>query len=170
MNKSPHDDDIVTIREYSVPMEADWAQNVLAAAGICCLIPDRNANTLVPFPSPVRVQVPASKVADAEEILCAMEMHRKPFGGPENRENDEGPDSRAGEGEAQETDNVEAIDPHDLCPVPGRAPQCPACGAEEVEATAAPEGIRESLFESLVSVATGRGWLKCAACGHAWEG
>ena len=164
------DEGLVTIREYSVPMEADWAQNVLAAAGICCLIPDRNANSLAPFPSPVRVQVPASKVEDAEEILCAMEMHRKPMSEGENRENDEGQDSRAGEDEAQEPDNVEAIDPHDLCPVPGHSPHCPSCGAEEVEASAAPEGVRESLFESLVSAATGRGWLRCAACGHAWEG
>jgi hypothetical protein len=170
MDKNPHDENIVTIREYSVPMEADWAQNVLAAAGICCLIPDRNANTLVPFPSPVRVQVPASKAADAEEILCAMEMHRKPFGGQDDSDSDEGQDSESEEGKDQEADRVVAIDPHDLCPVPGRGPQCPSCGAEEVEATAAPEGIRESLFESLVSAARGRGWLRCASCGHAWEG
>ncbi|OYV98915.1 MAG: hypothetical protein B7X11_05725 [Acidobacteria bacterium 37-65-4] len=164
------DEGLVTIREYSVPMEADWAQNILAAAGICCLIPDRNANSLVPFPSPVRVQVPASKAEDAEEILSAMEMHRKPTREAGTRGDDEGQDSLAGEGGDQEPDSVDAIDPHDLCPVPGSAPRCPACGGEEVEATTAPAGVQESFFESLVSAATGRGWVRCAACGSVWEG
>jgi len=156
------DEGLVTIREYSVPMEADWAQNILAAAGICCLIPDRNANSLVPFPSPVRVQVPASRAADAEEILVAMEMHRKPM-------SEAGP-SEDGEESLEEPEEVAAIDPHDLCPVPGHPPHCPACGGEEVEETAAPAGVQESLFERLVSTATGRGWLRCSACGHSWEG
>lgn len=164
------DEGLVTIREYSVPMEADWAQNILAAAGICCLIPDRNANSLVPFPSPVRVQVPASKAEDAEEILRAMEMHRKPMSESGPREGSEDRDSPDGEGDLQEPDDVEAIDPRDLCPVPGHPLRCPSCGGKEVEATTAPAGAQESFFESLVSAATGHGWLRCATCGSVWEG
>ncbi len=164
------DEDLVTIREYSVPMEADWAQNILAAAGICCLLPDRNANSLVPFPCPVRVQVPASKAEDAEEILSAMEMHRRPLSEAASREKDEGQDSLEGEDDLQEPDRVEALDPHDLCPMPGRPPRCPACGGDKVEAAAAPAGVQESFFERIVSAATGCGWLHCATCGHSWEG
>ena len=160
---------LVTIREYTVPLEAEWAQNILAAAGICCLIPDRNVNYLYTPVTPVRVQVPAAMAEEAESVLTEMEMHRQSLGG--SREVEE-PEARDGALDlSEEPDLVDAIDPHDLCPVPERAPlACPTCGSGEVEAAPKPAGVEQSVFESLLSAATGRGWLRCAACGHLFEG
>lgn len=160
---------LVTIREYFVPMEAEWAQNVLAQAGICCLVPDGNLNLSVPG-TPVRLQVPAAAAEEAEAVLAEMEMHRRPLGDGGDQEEGAGPALQAGDEDA-EPDAVSAIDPHDLCPLPPSASLCcPACQSEAVEASEPPPGVKASLFEHLVSAATGKGWLRCAACGHTWEG
>jgi hypothetical protein len=157
---------LVTIREYTVPLEAEWAQNVLAAAGICCLLPDRNVNYLYTPVTPVRVQVPAAVAEEAEAVLSEMEMHRHSLGEaevPGSAEAAEGPSAE------EEPAAVEAIDPHDLCPVPEPRLACPACGSREVEAAPHPAGVTPSLFESLVAAALGKGWVRCVACGHHWE-
>ncbi len=160
---------LVTIREYFVPMEAEWAQNVLAQAGICCLVPDGNLNLSVPG-TPVRLQVPAAAAEEAEAVLAEMEMHRKPLDEGGAPEDGAGPEPQEDDEDA-EPDAVSAIDPHDLCPLPPSASLCcPACQSEAVNASEPPPGVRTSLFEHLVSAATGKGWLRCAACGHTWEG
>jgi hypothetical protein len=157
---------LVTIRQYTVPLEAEWAQNVLAAAGICCLLPDRNVNYLYTPVTPVRVQVPASVAEEAEAVLTEMEMHRRGVGeveAPESAAAAEGPSVE------EQPDAVEAIDPHDLCPVPESRLVCPACGSREAEAAPPPAGVEPTVFESLVAAALGRGWVRCVACGHQWE-
>ena len=169
MSKNPHDEDIVTIREYSVPMEADWAQNVLAAAGICCLIPDRNANSLVPFPSPSAYRYRRQRLQMPRRFSAPWRCTGSPLAGLKLEKTTRARIHGRAEGEVQETENVEAIDPHDLCPVPGRAPQCPLAARKRWRPPPPPRAS-ESLFGSLVSAATGRGWLRCASCGHAWEG
>lgn len=156
-------DGLVTIREYTVPLEAEWAQNVLAAAGICCLLPDRNVNYLYTPVTPVRVQVPAAVAEEAESVLAEMEMQRALGETPESAEAAEGPAAD------EEPASVEAIDPHDLCPVPEARLVCPACGSKEIEASDPPSGVQASMFESLVSAALGRGWVRCTACGHSFE-
>jgi hypothetical protein len=157
---------LVTIREYTVPLEAEWAQNVLAAAGICCLLPDRNVNYLYTPVTPVRVQVPAAVAEEAESVLAEMEMHRQAIGevGASG-----GAESAEGPAAEEEPSAVEAIDPHDLCPVPESRLACPACGSREVEAAPPPAGVEPTVFESLVAAALGRGWVRCVACGHQWE-
>ena len=161
---------LVTIREYFVPMEAEWARNVLAQAGICCLVPDGNLNLSVPG-TPVRLQVPAAAAEEAEAVLTEMEMHRRPLD-EEGVQEDEAAEFEPGARDDEaEPDAVSAIDPHDLCPLPPSASlRCPACQSEAVEASEPPAGVKETFFEHLLSAATGKGWLRCAACGHTWEG
>lgn len=151
----------VTIREYLVPLEAEWARNVLAQAGICCLVPEGNLNLSIPG-TPVRLQVLGPVADEAEAVLTEMELHRKPIG-----ESDQ-TDDEGGEGEPEGPQEVEAMDPHDLCPVP-QVPPCPMCGTADTEATPPPEYAGENRLTDAIKRLAGHGWQRCRACGHTWE-
>ncbi len=159
------DDGFVTIREYLVPLEAEWARNVLAQAGICCLVPEGNLNLSIPG-TPVRLQVPASVEDEAEAVLTEMELHRKPLS--ESDHLDGTTPEEQSEEEPEEPSEVEALDPHDLCPL-APVPPCPACGAGATAATPPPEYAGENRVTDTIKRLAGHGWFRCGACGHVWE-
>ena len=159
------DEGFVTIREYLVPLEAEWARNVLAQAGICCFVPEGNLNLSIPG-TPVRLQVPAPVADEAEAVLEEMELHRRPLsegddlhGTAPGEEGDDG---------SEEPSEVEALDPHDLCPI-ALAPPCPACGAAETASAPPPDYAGENRMTDAIKRFAGHGWYRCASCGHVWE-
>ncbi len=164
-------DELVTIREYSNPWEAEWARDVLASAGICCLLPDASLNYLYNFIGAVRVQVSSSVAEEAEKILSEQEFSRRPLlqgkaalDGEPGAETDVSPSESSEEAEA----SVDAIDPAEACPM--REPAgCPNCGSAAVVSAPAPAHAGESVLASAVKRIFGGGWKRCTACGHQWE-
>ncbi len=162
-------DALVTIRTYLSPVEAEWAQAILASAGVCSFIPDRNVNFGFNFIGGVRLQVPASKSDEAEEILSQSEFEQH------NLLSEHSVEDSSGVGEDEQIDEtasdlpVDAVDPEDVCQM-GREPElCPACGSDEVGATVPPDYVVESQLKTLLRHFRGHGWLKCNACGHTWD-
>jgi hypothetical protein len=150
---------LVTIRTYLTLMEVEWARSVLASAGLCCFVPDAVGGTL---------QVPASVAEEAERVLAGQELERglvsETAHGGEAAAREAEPDSKEEEPAA-----VEAVEPHDLCPAPP-ALLCPACGSQAVEDTPPPKYAAESALSGAFSRFLGRGWHRCADCGHQWKG
>lgn len=165
------DEELVILREYASPMEAEWARTLLASAGICCLIPDSNFNYLVTPVVPIRVQVPASKKDEAEAILQEQELHLHLLNQgehpPQAGENEEGqgPSEALPEFEAEVAG---VVDPHDLCPVPPPI-LCPACGADEADPSPPPDYAAVSALGDLLNRLSGHGWFRCGSCGAVWE-
>jgi len=141
-------DELVTLRQYTNPWEAEWARGVLASAGICCLIPDASVSYLYNFIGPVRVQVPSSSADDAEKVLADQEFSRKLLA-PEREYGAEAA-GEPGEGE-------------------GSCEPCPACGSETVGLEPAPPPGGESPSERLLRALTGPDAWVCSSCGHRWD-
>ncbi len=162
-------DALITIRTYLSPVEAEWAQAVLTSAGVCSFIPDRNVNFGFNFIGGVRLQVPASKSDEAEEILSQTEFEQHNLLS-ERAEDDlsaDGEDTLADENESDLP--VDAVDPEDVCLMDRELERCPACGSDEVGATVPPDYVVESQLKTLLRHFRGHGWLKCNACGHTWD-
>ncbi len=164
-------DELVTIRDYSNPWEAEWARDVLASAGICCLLPDSSVNYLYNFIGPVRVQVASSVADEAERILSEQEFSRRPILQERASMKDEPcAEEEAPPGEAPEDAEaaVDAIDPSEACPM--REPAgCPNCGGAAIVSARAPAFAGESALAGAVKRLFGGGWKRCTACGHEWE-
>jgi hypothetical protein len=168
--KVPEDPDaLITIRTFLSPVEAEWAQAVLTSASVCSFIPDRNVNFGFNFIGGVRLQVPASKADEAEEILSQseFEQHNLLSEQPEEDFSVDGEDALADENESDLP--VDAVDPEDVCPMGRELERCPACGSDEVGATVPPDYVVESQLKTLLRHFRGHGWLKCNACGHTWD-
>ena len=157
-------DDLVTVGEYPTALEAEWARSVLASAGICCQIPDHSMATILPFAGLIRVQVPAEKAEEATALLESMDFERGLF---LRASAESGAEEPAGE-IPPDFAEAEALDPHDLCPAPAGRP-CPKCGSEETEPAPAPPYAGETALASFFKRLAGRGWMRCAACGHLFE-
>ncbi len=143
--KVPEDPDaLITIRTFLSPVEAEWAQAVLTSAGVCSFIPDRNINFGFNFIGGVRLQIPASKADEAEEILSESEFEQH------NLLSEQSPQDASGAAEGDQTDEMEsdlpvdAVDSEDVCPMGRELERCPACGSDEVGATVPPEYAVES--------------------------
>jgi hypothetical protein len=164
-------DELVTIREYTNPWEAEWARDVLASAGICCLLPDASLNYLYNFIGAVRVQVASSVAQEAENILAEQEFSRRlTLGGKAGQElESQDPTEPVSTELTEKTESpVDAIDPRDACPM--REPRgCPNCGGEEIESVSAPAHEGQSALAGVVKRFFGHGWKRCSACGHQWE-
>ncbi len=161
----PGDADLVVVGEYVMPLEAEWARSVLASAGICCLIPDTAMSYIYPFTGLVRVQVPASREAEARALLDEMDFERGLFLEAKAR----GEVEEAEPGPPPEpSDDGTAIDPHELCPTPP-ALLCPSCGSGEADPCPAPAYSTDSAAGAFLKRILGHGWMRCGACGHVWE-
>ena len=163
-------DELVTIRKYTNPWEAEWARDVLASAGICCLLPDSSLNYLYNFIGAVRVQVSSSVADEAEKILSEQEFSRRPLLQRKGGVTDMSSEAEASPTESpEEADaSVDAIDPGEACPM--REPEgCPNCGGTAVVSTHAPAFAGESALAGAVKRLFGGGWKRCTACGHEWE-
>ncbi|MGC8723349.1 MAG: hypothetical protein ACP5VF_05705 [Acidobacteriota bacterium] len=166
-DRNAEDQGLVTIRTYMTVLEVEWARSVLASAGLCCFVPDAVGGTLFPMPGGIRLQVPASAAEESERVLAGQELERglgseTPHGGEAAAETEPGsPD--------EEPETVEAVEPHDLCPSPPFL-FCPACGSLAVRETPPPKYAAESALSGALSRFLGRGWHRCADCGHEWKG
>ena len=156
--------DVVTVGEYPTALEAEWARSVLASAGICCQLPEASMATILPFAGLIRVQVPAERAEEASALLEAMDFERGLF----LKASAEGGAEEPGGEVPADFAEVEALDPHDLCPSPAALP-CPRCGSEETEPSPAPPYAGENALASFFKRLTGRGWMRCADCGHLFE-
>ena len=159
---------LVTIRTYMTVLEVEWARSVLASAGLCCFVPDAVGGTLFPMPGGIRLQVPASAAEEAERVLAGQELERGLVSGAPHGGEPAAPEAEPGPTD-EEPEAVEAVEPHDLCPAPPSL-LCPACGSQAVEDTPPPKYAAESALSGAFSRFLGRGWHRCADCGHEWKG
>lgn len=164
---------LVTIREYLYPIQAEWARNVLASAGIPCVLPDHHADYLASLVKGVRVQVDEGNAEEAEGILkeCEFEMGggqvREPGTLPEGEEDlPEG--AEPSESFEPPPGEPEVADLGDLAA--GLPPQaCPSCGEAKTRPAPPPDYAAESLLGAFLKRLAGRGWFRCTGCGHVWE-
>ena len=63
-------EDIVTIADFSEPIEADMARLRLQSAGIEVFLAGENARIMEPGLGPLRLQVAAADEADARAVLA----------------------------------------------------------------------------------------------------
>lgn len=164
---------LVTIREYLYPIQAEWARNVLASAGIASVLPDTHADYLASLVKGVRVQVDQANAGEAESVLreCEFEMGAGQVREPEG-------DAVGGAELSDDAEPTEAFEPSVQAPEVddlnelsrGPAPKsCPECAAGPARPTPPPDFAAESLLGAFLKRLAGRGWYRCPACGHVWE-
>ena len=169
MEETGRSEDLVTIREYLYPIQAEWARNVLASAGIACALPDRHADYLASLTKGVRVQVEKDSAAEAESILkeCEFEM-----GAGQTRSHAEyaGEDELPQDAEPTEPSGGTSEMAHLGDLASGLLPQsCPRCGESKARPAPPPDYAAESLLGAFLKRLAGRGWYRCPSCGHVWE-
>jgi hypothetical protein len=145
---------LVTIREFTDPIKANFVQSVLTSAGIPALLLDTHGEA-----SFIRCQVPAGDRLDAETILSKM---FEDLGQPTTAEGHQvAPASTARPPRPTAFWNG----------TPGRssAGKCPDCGSATVDWGPAPDHAREPFLNRLMKRLQGRGWLRCNRCGRTWR-